>query len=112
MLEKIIDTIFEVKYGSIITPRNLLENSKLANYSYVKYEKSTNFGGLTVELECSCADEIVRIFKYYFDTNDKLMRIVVCEPLYEVIFDREKEMEKLLSEYQNKLSSQTALEAI
>ena len=109
MLDKVIEKIFEIKYGRIITPRNLLENSKLPNYNYVRYEKSQQFSGLVVELECLCDDGVTRLFKYHFDFCDRLMQIVVTEPTHEILFDREVEMEKLLREYQNEICERTSL---
>lgn len=107
-----IQKIYELRYEPLITPRNLIENSKLGNYAYVKYEKCNINNGLTVEMKCICDDSITRVFLYYFDENDWIQKIETKEPNYEVVFDRKSELSKLVNEYTGKKDSLILLNAI
>lgn len=81
----------------IITPHNLVDNSKLDNYSYVKYYKGIS--GLIVEMESLCSDQISRKFYYEFNEKDFLQKIIVKtvnNDFIEVLFDRNKEIAKYM----------------
>ena len=99
MFDELITKIYEMKFGTVITPQNLLSNAKLENYNYVKYEKSQNQFDFVVEMECLCSDSVMRVFKYFFDSADQLQRIITCEPTFEVIFDREEELKSFMNAF-------------
>lgn len=107
-LETVIQNIYEIKYHSIITPNDLLDNAKLDNYSYVNYYRKCK-DELVVEMECMCDDGIRREFNYTFDNNDNLLQAKATPGNLlhtDVLFDREIELKILLAEYneqQNKL---------
>lgn len=89
--------LFDMVFSSIITPANLLENAKLANYDYVNYSKSKD--GLVVAMKCSMEDGIKREFLYNFDTQDKLQTVaMVSDQDTKIVFDRMKEISKLKDE--------------
>lgn len=109
-LDTIIQNIYEIKNYSIVTPKDLLDNVKLDNYSYVNYYKKNN--NLVVDMECMCEDGIRRKFNYIFDNNDNLLQIKATPGNLmqtDVLFDREIELKVLLDEYneiQNKVLSE------
>ncbi|MGO3752043.1 MAG: hypothetical protein ACTJGH_04655 [Peptoniphilaceae bacterium] len=97
-MEKIIKRIYELMHSPIITPYNLLENAKLDNYNYVNYYKGEM--GLIVEMECSMGDSMDAIFYYYFDANDKLIKIYEeVKGQKNIVFDREKELANVSETY-------------
>ena len=109
-IETIIQNIYELKKHAIITPASLLDNARLDNYSYVKYNRK-NKDTFIVEMECVCEDGVKRVFNYIFDKKDNLLQIQATPGNLlqtDVLFDREIELNVLLSRYkkvQNELIS-------
>lgn len=99
MLDELIKKIYEMKFGTIITPQNLMENAKLKNFNYVKYEKDEYVNEMIVEMECLCDDNILRVFKYFFDSDDKLRRITTNSLTDDILFDRDEELRLLIAEF-------------
>lgn len=100
-IETIIQSIYEIQNDAIVTPMSLLNNAKLDNYSYVKYHRIDE-DKLVVEMECICEDSIKRVFNYYFDNNDNLLQVKATPGNLlqtDILFDREIELNILLSEY-------------
>jgi len=98
-MEATIDKIYKILHGNIVTPYNLIENSKLDNYAYVKYHKKNDT--LVTEMECVCEDGAKRKFFYEFNLEDVLLKITSLDSdgRDEVVFDRERELEELLQQY-------------
>lgn len=93
-----IQKIYNLIYSPIITPFNLLENSKLDNYSYVKYYKGEN--GLISEMKCIEKDGLSRIFYYHFDKEDNLIQIFMeQDSKQQLVFDRNNELKKEIDNY-------------
>lgn len=99
MFEDLIKKIYELRYEAIVTPQNLFENALLDNYDYVKYYKSDNACGLCVEMKCRCEDLIPRVFIYTFDERNWLQKIEIKEYVLIVVFDRTKNLNKVMREY-------------
>jgi len=99
--ETIIQKIYELKEHAIITPASLLDNARLDNYSYVKYYRK-NEDAFIVEMECICDDGIKRVFDYIFNNNNNLLQVKATPGNLlqtDVLFDREIELNVLLSRY-------------
>lgn len=97
-MNKMIKKNYELMHSPIVTPYNLLENAKLDNYSYVSYYKGET--GLIAEMKCYMDDGVDTIFYYYFDKDDKLIK--VYEEIKEnkiIVFDRENELSNLKGAY-------------
>lgn len=111
-MEKTINGIYEMLYENILTPYNLLENSKLDNYTYVKYYKRGST--LITEMECTCEDNLKRRFYYEFDSNDCLLKVtsINAKKQVEVLFDRSIELANLIEEYHAKIETRLSKEAI
>lgn len=89
-------SLYDLQYGHIILPSELIANAKLPNYEHVKF--FTNNDGLVVECLCLIDDGSKVTFNYYFDHQDKLQKLIMFDELeYEVLFDREQEVDKLRS---------------
>lgn len=89
-----IRSLYNLEEGHIILPSELIGNAKLPNYEYVKFQSGLN--GLTVECCCFIDESTKVLFNYYFDENDKLMRLIADDfQSQEVLFDRKEEAEKL-----------------
>ncbi|MFB5678217.1 hypothetical protein ACE3NQ_16450 [Paenibacillus terreus] len=87
-------TLYDLEHGHILFPSELIENAKLSNYEYVNFHKSLD--GLNVECLCHLDDGSKVLFTYYFDFEDKLMRLISDDGVYtEVLFDRKLEIQKL-----------------
>ncbi len=97
-MDKIIEKIYELKFSSLTTPWNLMENALLDNYEYVKYYKAHN--ELVVEMKCINFNSF-NIFYYHFDIQNKLIKINLEQEngTTELMFSRQAELEKLLEEY-------------
>lgn len=97
-MNEYIKKIYNMMYSPIVTPYNLLENSKLDNYSYVKYYKANNL--FIAEMECSIPNEGTKIFYYEFDSNDFLQAIYMeNNGVKEKVFDRVAAIDEAKSEY-------------
>lgn len=93
-----IKNIYDLLYSPIITPYTLLDNSKLSNYSYVKYYKDNE--NLVAEMECIVADGTCEVFYYIFDNNDYLMQVLIKEQLGKrLLFDRNDKLNEAKSNY-------------
>lgn len=93
-----IKKIYDMMYSPIITPYNLLENSKLDNYAYVKYYKSGN--DLIAEMQCDLQEEGIKTFYYHFDARDYLQRIYVGDQnSKELIFERDSAIAEAKNDY-------------
>ncbi|WP_339271770.1 hypothetical protein NYE54_09390 [Paenibacillus sp. FSL K6-1330] len=91
-----IHSLYNLEEGHIIMPSELIANAKLPNYEYVKFHKGLE--GLTVECCCLLDDDTKVLFNYYFDENDRLLRLIADDHEYqEVLFDRYSEAKKLRS---------------
>lgn len=89
-------SLYDLQYGHIILPSELIANAKLPNYEHVKF--FTNKDGLVVECLCLIDNGSKVTFNYYFDYQDKLLKLIMFDGLeHEVLFDREQEAEKLRS---------------
>lgn len=95
-----INNIYNLLYSPIITPYNLLDNSKLDNYSYVKYYKENS--NLIAEMECIVPDGSCRIFYYYFNEKDFLTQVYINEnDTKTLLFDRTQQLNEAKSDYIN-----------
>ena len=102
-----IKKIYDMMYSPIITPYNLLENSKLDNYAYVNYYKTCN--GLIAEMQCDMQEEGIKTFYYHFDSRDFLQRIYVGdEKNKELIFERDRAISEAKDEYYLSLPEKSA----
>ncbi len=103
--------IYKLLYSPIITPYNLLENSKLPNYEYVKYFKGED--GLISEMKCVMDDNVEAIFYYHFDANDSLSKVYKkTGPYKELVFDRNHELIETKKEFTIKYNQATHSKAI
>ena len=110
-MDKTIKKIYELMYSPIVTPYNLLENAKLDNYNYVNYYKGEV--GLVAEMECSMDDGLDSIFYYYFDGNDKLIKVYEeVRGQKSIVFDREEELSNTRGTYITKRKESTNSKAI
>lgn len=102
-----IKKIYDMMYSPIITPYNLLENSKLDNYVYVKYYKNND--GLITEMQCDMKEEGIKTFYYHFDSQDYLQQIYVIsnEQNKELIFERGRAIAEAKSDYYSSLPEKT-----
>jgi hypothetical protein len=104
--ESYIHKIHELMHSAITTPYNLLENARLPNYDYVKYYTENDF--LIAEMSCKM-DEISTLFFYYFDSENKLSKIVMEQnSIKEIKFDREFEVKMKIDEYKKVLKHQSS----
>lgn len=93
-----INKIYDLLYSPMVTPYNLLDNAKLPNYEYVNYYKKND--GLITEMKCTLDDGENAVFYYHFDKSDNLQRVYMNKNDQQVlVFDRQTETQKLLSEY-------------
>ena len=93
-----IEKLYKLIYSPIVTPYNLIENSKLDNYEYVKYYKSLD--GLICEMKCITEDGIEAVFYYNFDDEDKLYKVYMeTTDEKKIVFNREEEIEKIRKQY-------------
>lgn len=108
-MDDYVKKIYDMMYSPLVTPYNLLENAKMDNYGYVKYCKSEN--GLVAEMECSIPNEGIKVFYYYFDSNDFLRCIYVeCDGVKQRVFDREDAVQEAKNEYvEAKIISEIAI---
>ncbi|AFH60597.1 hypothetical protein ACVNS2_07950 [Paenibacillus caseinilyticus] len=102
-----IKSLYDLEYGHIILPSELIANAKLPNYESVKFSSIPS--GLNVECICFLEDNSRMSFNYYFDKDDRLMKLIANDGTYnEVLFDREVEIKKLRNkiriEQQHKLN--------
>lgn len=99
-MDQYVENIYNMLYSPILTPYDLIENAKLDNYNYVKYVKGES--GLIVEMQCQVMNEGLKTFYYSFDEKDYLQEIRVdTETGQELLFERQKEVEKLKESYNN-----------
>lgn len=110
-MDQSIKKIYELLHSPIVTPHNLLENAKLENYKYVNYYKGEN--GLVAEMECSMDDGVDATFYYYFDVEDKLVRVLEeVKGKKSIVFDREEELETIKKAYITKRNESTSSKAV
>lgn len=103
-MDNYIEKIYDLLYSPIVTPYNLLENAKLDNYNYVNYYKGVL--GLIVEMECIMDEGQETIFYYYFDKNDRLIKIYKERKGQSIIvFDRNEELKGVEKTYLAKAES-------
>lgn len=101
-----IKSLYDLENGHIILPTELVANAKLPNYEYVNF--SANPAGLTAECMCLLEDDTKVIFNYYFDKQDRLLRLIAVDGIHsEVIFDREQEINKSRSRLLGQALTQT-----
>lgn len=98
-MDDYINKLYALFYKPLVTPYNLLENARLDNYKYVKYY--TKGDSLIVEMKCIVVSNETIIFYYYFDNNNSLQKIYqkTSSSPKELLFDRQNEFQKLVSEY-------------
>jgi hypothetical protein len=110
-MDSIIAKIYELLYSPIVTPYNLLENAKLANYKYVNYYKGDL--GLIAEMQCVMDDNEEVVFYYHFDEYDKLMKVYKEENQEKVVvFDREEEFEGVKKTYSIKMKDSINVQVV
>lgn len=110
-MDKTIKKIYELMHSPIITPYNLLENAKLGNYNYVNYYKGEM--GLIAEMKCSMDDGVDAIFYYYFDVNDKLIKVYEdVQGQKNIVFDREEELTNVRRTYTIKMKNSTHIKVV
>lgn len=98
-MQDMINKLYELLHTPLVTPYNLLENSKISNYNYVKYYKSGN--ELICEMECESYGEVEKYF-YSFDQRDFLQKIERDNNTErEVLFDRTAEILQQDKKYNN-----------
>ncbi|MGM8366581.1 hypothetical protein ACLIBG_14035, partial [Virgibacillus sp. W0181] len=92
-MQEMIDKIYHLIHTPLVTPYNLLDNSRLNNYNYVKYYREE--AGLVCEMECDFESDLETFF-YFFDEKDYLQKIErdLGSSEREVLFDRAIEVEK------------------
>lgn len=88
-------SLYDLEHGHIIFPSELIANAKLPNYEYVKF--NTGPDGLIVECACFIGEDNAKAyFNYYFDKDDKLLKLISFEDNeMTVLFDRTEEVAKL-----------------
>lgn len=93
-----IQNLYKLIHTPIVTPFNLLENSKLKNYNYVKYYKGS--AGLVCEMECVVEERLEKFF-YFFDNKDYLQKIErqTKGSKRELLFDRSTEINVKKSQF-------------
>ncbi len=104
-MNELINDIYSLTEDAIITPRDLVDNIKLANYKKISYE-STNTNGLKCEMitENDAKDEV--IFNYYFDDKDFLIYVEAIEnSVKTVMFNRSEKLNILLDNYDSAVAS-------
>ncbi|ANE45361.1 hypothetical protein SY83_02360 [Paenibacillus swuensis] len=94
--------LYNLIEGHVILPSELIANVKLPNYEFVKF--SNGYTGLIVETRCALNDGAIVDFTYYFDKQDKLLKLISQNgSLSEVLFDRELEVQKFMRDIKGKV---------
>lgn len=105
-MQDMVNKLYELLHTPLVTPYNLLENSKISNYNYVKYYKGSD--GLICEMECESYGEVEKYF-YSFDQKDFLQKIERdnSNREREVLFDRIVEVKLQKEKYSNLRKNQS-----
>lgn len=95
-MNHLIEKLYDEIHGPKLTPYELLENMKLKNYLSVDFTKDKDFLiGIT---KCYLPSGELAIFKYFFDTSNKLMKLISqVNGNEEELYNREKS----IAEYYN-----------
>ncbi|EFU05742.1 hypothetical protein O1B96_001711 [Listeria monocytogenes] len=93
-----IEKIYELTNSTVLTPHNLLDNIKLSNYIEIKYYKENN----DIICQMTSLENQEKIhYLYVFDKNDHLQTAKILYESEELeIFNRSKELEKLIHDYE------------
>lgn len=99
-------TLYELEYSHIIFPAELIQNVKLPNYEYVNFTR--NEQGIIVETACILEDRSSVKFNYYFDQEDRLMKLISVDGInVEIIFDRIEEIKRVRNQWDLKMELQS-----
>lgn len=92
-----MNQVYALTNLALLTPQNLVENIHLENYLEIKYYKSDK----EIICEMITADENEEVkYVYCFSRNNQLQRaFALCGSGSIELFDRSKELQTLLDEY-------------
>lgn len=105
-MKSLMNQVYELTNLALLTPQNLVENIQLENYLEIKYYKDDK----EIVCEMITEDDGERTkYVYHFSKNNQLQTLfAVCEEECIEMFDRKKELQTLLNEYDNCLGAYTA----
>lgn len=105
-MKDLMNQVYGLTNLALLTPQNLVENIQLNNYLEIKYYKDDN----EIICEMLAEDDGERVkYVYHFSKNNQLQTLfAVCEDECIEMFDRKKELQILLNEYDNCLGAYTA----
>lgn len=96
-MKNLMCQVYELTNLALLTPQNLVENIQLENYLEIKYYKCAE--EIVCEMITEEDNEQVK-YLYYFSNNSQLQRaFAICSGEKIELFDRSKELEGLLDEY-------------
>ena len=105
-MKSLISQVYELTNLAILTPQNLVENIQLDNYLEIKYYKRED------EIVCEMLTEDDNekiIYFYYFSKNNQLQRAFAMYGDENIeLFDRNKDLEVLLDEYEKMVKEDIA----
>lgn len=96
-MKNLMEQVYGLTNLALLTPQNLVENIQLENYLEIKYYK--NEKEIICEMVTEEEDEEIR-YIYSFTKNGQLQTIFAAYEGEEMeLFDRSKELQLLLNEY-------------
>lgn len=105
-MKSLMNQVYELTNLALLTPQNLVENIQLENYLEIKYYKSAE--EIVCEMITEDDNEQVK-YLYYFSNDSQLQRaFAVCSGENIELFDRNKELEVLLDEYDKMVKAKIA----
>ncbi|MFO1442688.1 hypothetical protein KDN24_05605 [Bacillus sp. Bva_UNVM-123] len=94
MLE-LLERLYDETYSPKLTPQTLLTNLNLSNYIEINFKKAGGY--LIANTHCILQNGLNAEYKYYFKDDLLYMLESFIEEKTEIIYDREKEKQKLIS---------------
>lgn len=96
-MKNLMNQVYALTNLALLTPQNLVENIHLENYLEIKYYKSDE--EIICEMITEDENEEVK-YVYCFSRNNQLQRaFALCGSESIELFDRSKELQTLLDEY-------------
>lgn len=109
-IEYLRDELWKLMYLSPISPSDLLENAKDPDYKSINFKHIE--GGTEVELIFTDNGDLVKT-NYIFKNNEQLQQIIMDEgTCHSIIYDRQKEIDKILFQINDLNASKNKIENI
>ncbi|OYP41964.1 hypothetical protein C8E03_105142 [Lachnotalea glycerini] len=106
-MNNFINQIYGLTNIALLTPQNLVENIQLDNYLEIKYFTKNN--EIVCEMLTEDEDKEKAVYLYYFNMKNQLQRAYAEYRNENIeIFNRGKELECLLAEYDDAMKSSIA----